>query len=112
MNRGEICLARFPFTDASGAKLRPILIVSNTAHNQGDDVVVLPISSVPDKNDSNCVFIDKSSKHFSATGLRTSSSVKTSKPMTIAKVVVTRRLGKMHVELLKAVTEKLVAVLS
>jgi mRNA-degrading endonuclease toxin of MazEF toxin-antitoxin module len=112
MTRGDICLARFPFPDASGAKLRPVLVISNTVHNQGDDVVVLPISSVPDRNDKNCVFIDNSWQHFAATGLRTASSVKTSKPMTIAKVVVARRLGKLHVELLQPVTAKLVAVLS
>jgi mRNA-degrading endonuclease toxin of MazEF toxin-antitoxin module len=112
MNRGDICLAWFPFTDSSGAKLRPVLVVSNAAQNQGDDIVVLPISSVPDKNDKNCVFIDKSWQHFAATGLRTSSSVKTSKPMTIAKVVVTRRLGNLHIDLLQLVTAKLIAVLS
>jgi translation elongation factor EF-1alpha len=65
-----------------------------------------------DKNDKNCVFIDKSRQHFAAAGLRTSSSVKTSKPMTIAKVVVVRRLGRLHVELLQPVTAMLVAVLS
>ena len=96
MKRGDVCLAHFPFTDASAAKLRPILIVSTDVFNSGDDVVVLPISSNPEADDHHAFRIDSSSPHFKATGLRFSSAIKWTKPMTIAKCVITRRLGKLE----------------
>mgnify|MGYP001603950558 FL=1 len=111
MNRGDICLAHFPFTDASAAKLRPVLIVSVAKASSGDDIIVLPISSSPDKSDPFCVFVDRASPHFAATGLRNASSIKWSKPMTIAKSVITRRLGKLHNDILRQVTSQLVSAI-
>ncbi len=92
--------------------MRPILIVSADAFNTGEDVVVLPISSAPDQSDTSCVFIDKKSAHFKASGLKVSSSVKFSKPMTISKHVVARRLGRLHDDILTDVTSGLISVIS
>ena len=41
MNQGDICLVTFPFTDGTGAKLRPVLVVSTDAFNDGADIVVV-----------------------------------------------------------------------
>jgi hypothetical protein len=37
---GDILLARYPFTDGSASKLRPVLVVSSDQYNVGDDLVV------------------------------------------------------------------------
>lgn len=43
---GEIVLVPFPFTDQSGAKKRPAVIVSGTAYNQARrDVVIMAVTS-------------------------------------------------------------------
>ena len=43
---GDIVLVPFPFTDQSGAKKRPAVIVSGTAYNQARrDVVIMAITS-------------------------------------------------------------------
>ena len=43
---GEIVLVPFPFTDQSGAKKRPAVIVSSTAYNQARrDVVIMAVTS-------------------------------------------------------------------
>lgn len=43
---GEIVLVAFPFTDQSGAKKRPAVIVSGNAYNQARrDVVIMAVSS-------------------------------------------------------------------
>lgn len=41
MKAGEVWLVPFPFTDQSGAKLRPALILSKSSHNQGSDSVIM-----------------------------------------------------------------------
>ena len=44
--RGEIVLVPVPFSDLSNAKRRPVLVVSNTAHNYANlDMVVVAITS-------------------------------------------------------------------
>lgn len=43
---GSIVLARFPFTDLSGDKRRPALVVSRDNHRRAD-LVVCFITSVP-----------------------------------------------------------------
>ncbi len=44
-NFGDIYLAPFPFTDQSGTKKRPAVIVSSTAYNQlRPDVVLMAVS--------------------------------------------------------------------
>lgn len=44
--RGEVVLVRFVFSDESGAKLRPCLVVSSQGYNQGrQEVIVAAITS-------------------------------------------------------------------
>jgi len=45
MKQGSICLIHFPFSDNSGKKVRPVVIVSKEKVNQGEDVLVCAITS-------------------------------------------------------------------
>lgn len=103
MNCGWTCLVEYPFTDGTGSKVRPVLVISRDEFNKGDDVVVLPISSRPDKMDAYSVFIEQSSPAFLKSGLRLSSAVKWNKPFTIAKSLIIRRLGYLEANLLDQV---------
>ena len=105
MNFGDVCLAHFPFTDASASKLRPVLVISGDKFNNGADVVVLPISSRPNPSDSFSVHIGD--PDYQRAGLRRESSVKWAKPATIAKSVVSRRLGALPQELIDEVCKQL-----
>jgi mRNA interferase MazF len=50
--QGEIVLVPFPYSDLSGSKRRPVLIVSNDAYNASfPDVVVVVITSKTTKPD-------------------------------------------------------------
>jgi mRNA interferase MazF len=45
-NRGDVVLVEFVFSDESGAKLRPALVVSTTAYHQvRQEVIVAAITS-------------------------------------------------------------------
>ena len=84
---GRIALARFPFTDLSGDKSRPILIVSRD-NDRRADVVVCFITSVP-RTGPDLAVIDATE----GTGLKVRSTVRFDKLATPEKSVITGRLG-------------------
>jgi mRNA interferase MazF len=44
--QGDVLLVPFPFTDQSGSKQRPAVVVSGDAHNQAHpDVILAPVTS-------------------------------------------------------------------
>jgi mRNA interferase MazF len=112
MKRGEVWLAHFPFTDDSSTKLRPVLVVSADRLNSGEDVVVVPISSRPDRDDPYSIYLEPSDAEFAATGLRFPSAIKWTKPMAISKRVITRRLGKLSQARIDEVCESVASLFS
>ena len=51
MKRGDIVSVDFPFSDGSGSKFRPALVISNNKVEPSGDVILLMISSVNRPND-------------------------------------------------------------
>lgn len=90
---GRILLAQFPFTDRTAGKLRPVLVISGLDFNQGEDFVVVPVSSRLTPDDPYVYPLLDTEPYFAATQLRESSAVKWTKPVTISAMVVQRRLG-------------------
>ncbi|MDI6767018.1 MAG: type II toxin-antitoxin system PemK/MazF family toxin [Bacteroidota bacterium] len=46
VSQREIWLCPFPFSDLSGRKVRPVIVLSNDSYNsKGDDVVVCALTS-------------------------------------------------------------------
>ncbi|MBS3074075.1 type II toxin-antitoxin system PemK/MazF family toxin [Candidatus Pacearchaeota archaeon] len=46
IEQGNLLLAPFPFSDQSGRKVRPIIVISNNRYNQyHDDLVVVGVTS-------------------------------------------------------------------
>lgn len=103
--RGDIVLIRFPFTDLSGSKRRPAIILAEYP----PDVVVAFISSVlpsvPEKSD---ILLLPSAPFFTATGLKKASVVRLRKVATLEQALVTRKLGNLDQNLLTAVDKALV----
>jgi len=51
MNQRDIVLLPFPFSDQTGLKVRPAIIISNDSFNKpSEDVIVCAITSVIDKS--------------------------------------------------------------
>ena len=107
MNQGDVFLAMYPFTDQSTQKLRPVVVISRSEFNQQDDVVVLPISSSPSSaSRKDVVAVPDSHSDFVATGLRCTSFVKWTKPLSLHKGVFIRRLGKLPDGIMSEVCER------
>lgn len=107
MTCGDILLVNYPFTDASGSKLRPVLVVFVDAYNKGDDLIFVPISSAPNLADLYIYPIRDTDAFFEKTGLKHSSFVKWTKPLTISRRVVHRKLGRLPRSQVSEIQEKI-----
>jgi mRNA-degrading endonuclease toxin of MazEF toxin-antitoxin module len=97
--RGDIVLLHFPFVDATtgqvATKMRPALVVSGgTIHTHTADVIVVAISSRPGSRTLPTDFeIRQGTPEHGASGLRTTSWIKTSNIMNIPRSAVHRYIG-------------------
>lgn len=92
LRRDDVVLVSFPFTDLSGQKLRPGLVVGRPS---GDDVVLAFISSRGGEAVSKAEYlIAPGDPEFPTTGLKVASRVRLNKLATLHRVLVRRRLGR------------------
>ncbi|MDZ8188934.1 MAG: type II toxin-antitoxin system PemK/MazF family toxin [Nostoc sp. ChiSLP02] len=94
LQKGDIVLVPFPFTDLTGTKLRPGLVL--WIDTIGDDVTLCFISSQNISSLSPEEFIlQPSDPDFTSTGLRVASKVRVTRITTIERRLITRRIGKL-----------------
>jgi len=98
LNKGDIVLIPFPFTDLSLTKLRPGVVLF--IDNKRNDLVVCFISSQNLIHLSPEEFlISETDPEFADTGLKFTSKVRVSRLVTIDKSLITRKLGKLGLNL-------------
>jgi mRNA interferase MazF len=91
---GDIILVPFPFTDLSGNKVRPALILA--VQKNGNDLTVCFISSVVDRKlHIFDVLIAAHDIDFKKTGLKLNSVVKVAKIATLDKIVALGKIGEL-----------------
>lgn len=107
MNKGDVVLALFPFTDFSQTKLRPAIVLY--VFPGGLDVTICFISS---RNlnaiDATEFLIDESNSEFIATGLKTASKVRSARIVTVERKLITRKLGKLGPQYLQILDKALI----
>lgn len=65
--QGEIVLVPFPYSDLSGSKRRPVLVVSNNLYNNSFlDIVVVAITSRTKLDSRSQAFHNRAVTHFEA----------------------------------------------
>ena len=91
--RGQVAVVEVAFSDGSGSKPRPVLVVSaGTFHRSLPDIIVCPISSQPR-------FYrrpgpgDRPLRSWRVVGLRHPSTVRVSKLLAVDKEIVMRVIG-------------------
>jgi mRNA interferase MazF len=93
MTRGEIHLANFPFGDAAGMKLRPVLLLTAPVGPVPDVLVAYISSVVPPKLLDSDIVLDASTPQASGTNLKVTSILRLHKLATIHRRSIARRLG-------------------
>ena len=110
MRKGELFLARFPFGDVPGMKLRPVLLLTGSIGSV-PEVLVAYISSVtPTQLLPSDLAIDPSQVQFRTTNLKTLSTLRLHKLATIHSSSLVRRLGLVDTATMNTVSKKLGAL--
>lgn len=98
---GKIVLVPFPFTDLSGMKVRPAVVVSNK--NIGGDVILAFISTNTKKKGKFEVFLKMSDKN----GLKSDSVVLVSKIATLEKKIILGEIGRLSNSEMSLIKDKI-----
>jgi mRNA interferase MazF len=94
--KGSIILIHFPFTDMSGVKLRPALVI----HESDQDVVVAFISSrIPKHRSDADLLIPANHPSFAGTGLKRPSVIRFDKVATVSRDLIEGGIGEIDEEL-------------
>lgn len=99
MAKGDIVLITFPFTNLSGSKLRPAIVLADTAL----DLTVCFITTQINWQEPTDILLTPSSGN----GLRKQSLIRTSKIATLDRVLAKGLLGKLEIDELNRLNEKL-----
>ena len=107
MSPGEVYLARFPFGDVPGMKLRPVLLLTGSI-GPVPEVLVAYISSVlPTSPLPSDLVVDPTTAEFQNTQLKVTSVVRLHKLATIHRSSLARHLGALELDQQAVVAEKL-----
>lgn len=99
--KGTVVLVPFPFTDLSGTKVRPAIVVSHRL--SGDDSIVAFISAKQSRIEKYDVRIIPSQSN----GLKTASTIKCAKLATLDKKIILGKLGELSKDDFSRVSKKL-----
>lgn len=102
MSKGTVVLVPFPFTDLSGQKVRPCVVLYQ--QKGGDDCVLAFMSSVGSKTKKSFDINIKASKK---NGLKIDSTLKIDKIATLQKKIILGELGKLEDSIVKMLDKKL-----
>jgi mRNA interferase MazF len=102
--KGDIVVIPFPFSDLSGSKRRPALVLSDLP---GDDVILCQITSK--RGDPVAIAINEHS--FSTGSLPVSSFVRPSRIFTANKNIVIRKAGTLKSDVHDLVVESIIKIL-
>ena len=99
--KGDIVITPFPFTDLSGSKRRPALVLSDI---RGDDMILCQITSRPTED----VFALSIKSEDFVSG---SSFIRPSRIFTAEKTIVLHKAGKITPELMNKVINAIIFIL-
>lgn len=108
MNKWDIVLLAYSFTDLSATKVRPALVISPNLYNQsGQDAVFILITTNTARRSQYDIIILRTHPEFSLTGLRYDSAIRTDKIFALSKNLVTITLGRSGQQMQREVEKQL-----
>jgi mRNA interferase MazF len=94
--KAKIVLVHFPFTDLTGSKLRPAIVI----HESEPDVIVAFISSrIPSSLQESDLLISTEHPAFRSTGLKIPSVIRFDKIATLSKTLIEGEIGEIRPDL-------------
>ncbi|MCE7989326.1 MAG: type II toxin-antitoxin system PemK/MazF family toxin [Caldilinea sp. CFX5] len=111
LQRGDIVIATFPFTDLSGSKRRPALVLATTTPN-ADSILAFISSVMPMVVNSYELPLIPADADFAQTGLKVPSILRLNKLVTLERSLITRRIGRVSPQRLRAIDDRVIQVLN
>lgn len=109
--RGDIVLARFPYTDGSGAKLRPVLVLVEAPGPYRDYLVLFISSQLSQAVIGLDLILRPSDPDFSTSGLKVASVLRIAKVASISEGLLVGTLGRLSTSTFGQVTRRLARLL-
>jgi len=108
VNKWDVVLLSFPFTDLSATKVRPAVVVSPDNYNQtSQHVVVVLVTTNTSRRGAFDLLLEKSHPEFLQTGLRYDSAIRIDKVFTLNRRLIVKALGRFGPQLKGAVEKQL-----
>lgn len=108
MNKWDVVLILYPFTDMTVLKLRPAVVISPDAfHNGGPDVTVAAITTKTDNLSQYGLLIPADHTEFAGTGLAAPSAARLEKIYTLDKSLMHSTIGAFGPQLQGATVQRL-----
>ncbi len=106
--QGEIFLVPFPFSDMSGNKVRPVLVISNNKYNAtGEDIIVCGIT----KRIKYSVYsIEINSSDLGSGTLYSKSTIKVENLLKIKRNLIIKKIGELKPEILEKVIKIVIGI--
>lgn len=114
-SRGDVVLVDFPFSDRTGSKVRPCLVVQNNSNNQRlDDTIVVTITSRTRyvAAEPTQLLIDVTTPAGRQSGLLFTSAVLCENILTVDASFVLRKIGDLPPDVMQLVNDCLKAALA
>lgn len=105
---GQIALTPFPYTDLSGAKLRPVLLLRRASGRFGDDWLVCMVSSQLQQAENGLdEIVVSTAPDFAGSGLKTASVLRLSRLAVLDGALFAGSIGAIGEERLSAIKARL-----
>lgn len=111
LQRGDVVLVTFPFTDLSGSKKRPAVVLQTETPQSVDTILAFISSVLPKTPGKNEIVLLPTQRDFAATGLKVPSVIRLDKLATIDRHLVVRKLGSLTPKRLYQIDEVLLRTL-
>ena len=109
LSQGDLLLIPFPFSDQSGRKVRPVIIISKKEFNSSsEDVLVVGVTSNTHKDKYSLSFSNKDLKEGK---LFADCSIKCGNILKVDKELIINKIGKIKLEKLKDIINKVLEII-
>ena len=103
--KGDVLVVPFPFSDLSGAKKRPVLLI---AVLEGEDIILCQITS---RNRTDSYSVKIADSDFESGGLKIESFIRPQRIFTADKSLILYKAGRLKAEKINEVEDKLVKII-
>ena len=106
----DLLLVPFPFSDQSGRKVRPVIVISNNEFNRySDDVIVVGVTSNISKDKYT---LNLTNNNLEEGKLSANCCIKIENVLKLDKELIIKKIGKINNDILKKIIDKLSEIIS